>query len=344
MLIVGIVSSSSAKSYEDWRLLYEDSHGKIEKVYDKQLDQKVVQFVSQTGRDTYITGAKSGELAWNNTQEKVLRWQFNYQESYVIIVSINTLDGYRNLIYTPGEESDNLFYGLGQETINGSWQTITRDLEYDLQRYEPRNTIISVDAFLVRGSGRVAKVELLPAIPGQKTQPVKHTVPVKKETHPKVEHEKESHIAKKPKKVVKSNSIPIITLNGGELIYHKLGEPFFDPGATARDSNRNQLTVDVLGEININKVNRYVLTYLTTDQNGNTATKARVVMVYQPGISQEVPKSYTAQPTNDEVPQDMEIDEEEELILPPVNYGEGEDIDREEENRKQEAMLEFIDQ
>lgn len=268
--------------------MYQDSQGKIETVFDQQLDINVTHFISQTSRDTYISGAKSGESAWHNTEDKILRWQFNYRENYVIMVSVNTLDGYRNLIYTSGDDHGNLYYGLGQETINGSWQTITRDLEYDLQRYEPRNMILSVDAFLVRGSGQFAKVELLAALPNQNNILQEEPLLTPSIETPPNEIPAEV-ITSEPKNdsEPEKGNLPTIILNGAKLIYHKLGEPFFDPGATARDADKHQLLVDILGEVNINQVNRYVLTYIAVDAQGNSVTQTRVVMVYQPGVSQK---------------------------------------------------------
>lgn len=322
--------SSFATSYDHWELLYGDERATITKVGDKALKQNVMQFESRSHRDTYINGAKRGAKAWNNTQEKILRWQFNFEQSYVIIVSVTTLDGHRNILYTSGNDNGNLFFGLGEDTLLGEWQTITRDLEYDLHRYEPRNSIISVNAFLVRGSGKIAKVELLGALPGQKV------TPKPKRTEPKVTPKAAPAEAKKATLKRPTNKLPQITLRKGELIYHKLGEPFFDPGVQAEDAEGKALEVDVIGEVNINNVNKYTLTYIATDRQGNTATQARVVMVYRPGQSEEKAPTqeasgeaqYVAEQPSASPKQVAQILESEEL---------------EEENLRQEEMLELLD-
>ena len=322
------------KSYETWELLYGDKNAKISKVYDRELKRKVTQFQSQSSRDTYINGAKRGAKAWNNTQDKILQWQFNFDQSYVIIISVMTLDGHRNIIYTSGDEDGELYFGLGEDTIAGEWQTITRNLEHDLRRYEPRNSIISVNAFLLRGSGKIAKVELLNALPGQEA-----TAQLK----PKKTTPKSLPVEPTSKKIseTKRSKLPTITLKKGELIYHRLGEPFYDPGAVAYDMDKNPLEVDMLGEVNINRVNKYTLTYIATDKKGNTATKSRVVMVYRPGES-EAPMRTTGK-TKESKPL---IKEESNNSLskkannPPQVL---DDPDLDKENQKQEEMLEYID-
>lgn len=38
-MVIGVISTLHAQLYQDWRLLYQDSQGKIETVFDQQLDQ-----------------------------------------------------------------------------------------------------------------------------------------------------------------------------------------------------------------------------------------------------------------------------------------------------------------
>ncbi|MCH9739449.1 MAG: DUF5011 domain-containing protein, partial [Epsilonproteobacteria bacterium] len=313
---------------------YGDSEGTIHKVYDKELKREVTQFKSQSSRDTYINGAKKGKKAWSNKSEKTIEWTLKYTESFVVMVSVKTLDGYRNLIYTSGNENGNLYFGLGEDMVDGEWNTITRDLERDLRRYEPTNSILSVNAFIIRGSGKIGKVELLKSKVQEpkkiKTQPtVSPSLSVKKS---------EKELLKEPQTVVKKENTPQIKLNRGELLYHKLGEPFFDPGMVAKDSSGEPLSVEKLGEVNINKVGRYVLTYMATDEKGNTTIKTRVVMVYKSGIAEQKKKST---PT----PQDIEEEEDEFLSLPPLT--EHEKVKQVESlekiNQEQEEMLDFFD-
>lgn len=308
MLLMGLFFITTiglqAKSYHSWHLLYSDTYGLIKKIKDPKRKKRVIEFQSKSSRDTYINGAKTGKKAWNNRKDKTIRWDFNFNKSFVIMVSLKTKDGYRDLIYTSGEDNGNLYFGLGKYLVKGTWQTITRDLEDDLHKYEPDNEIISVNAFLIRGSGRIAKIEMLsPKKKKKKSLPVNENTftdkkvenivknveekiknIIRKEQESKDE-EKKNQVVLKTEPTDENSLAPKIILEQGSLIYHKLGEPFFDPGATATDFEGVAIDVDVIGEVDINKVNRYVLSYIATDENGYTTTKARVVMVHKAGES-----------------------------------------------------------
>ncbi len=276
-LFIFIIFSSElyAKTYDSWRLLYGNTFGTIRHVKDSDKKYEVIAFNSKSSRDTYISGAKSGKRAWNNKKDKLIQWEMKFKESFVIIIGINTVDGYRNLIYTSGNEGGDLYFGLGALTIDGQWQTIKRNLEEDLHKYEPNTEVVSINAFIVRGSGRIGKIETL-----SPDKQKKKLIDNKK----KLPEKQVLRQVPSPKKENKSGKTPKIILNQGALLYHKLGEPFFEPGATATDFEGNRLDVDILGEVDINKINRYVLTYVATDKNGNSTIETRVVMVYKAGM------------------------------------------------------------
>jgi len=311
ILLISILFLSSmelqAQSYNSWHLLYPNTYGVIKKTKDPKTKKIVIEFQSKTSRDTYINGAKTGEKAWNNKTDKIIKWDFNFNKSFVIMVSLKTKDGYRDLVYTSSDDNGNLYFGLGKHIIAGTWQTITRNLEEDLHKHEPHNEIISVNAFIIRGSGKIGKIEMLSSqkketkIVEPKVETIVKKVEEKikdilrKEQKEKEQKEEEEEQEKKveTKELVDPNSfVPRITLEEGNLIYHKLGEPFFEPGVTAVDYDGIPIDVDVIGEVDISKVNRYVLTYIATDYNGYTTTKARVVMVYKAGeeVSKKVKK------------------------------------------------------
>ena len=294
-----------AKSYNSWHLLYPDTYGVIKKIKDPKKKKTVIEFQSKTSRDTYINGAKTGKKAWNNKKERTIRWDFNFNKSFVIMVSLKTKDGYRDLVYTSGEDNGNLYFGLGKHIISGTWQSITRNLENDLYKYEPKNKIISVNAFIIRGSGKIGKIEMLSipkkervAINNPKVEIIVKKVEEKlkdilrKEQQDKFEEEKKKQLQRQVKEEMQNNNslVPTIILEEGSLIYHQLGEPFFDPGAMAIDHSGENIDIDTIGEVDINKVNRYVLTYIATDENGYTTTKARVIMVYKVGEGVKIKK------------------------------------------------------
>ena len=338
-LLVTSISVIDAKSYERWHLLYPDTYGVIKKIKDTKKNKTVIEFNSKSSRDTYINGAKTGKEAWSNREDKIIKWDFNFSGNFVVMISVKTEKGYRELIYTSGEENGNLYFGLGKYIIFDTWQTITRDLEKDLHQYEPNNKIVSVNAFIIRGSGRIGTIEMLASLKENKKD-VKIEPKVESEVKvdvivKKVEDKIKDIIRKEERKRAKEkeeirerasvrdeNSFtPKITLEEGDTIYHKLGEPFIDPGATARDYDGVSVDVDVIGEVNINKVNRYVLTYIATDDSGYTSTKARVVMVYKAGQEAKAVKKTIAKEPKPSVkpPKESGLNYEEFLDLAPLH-------------------------
>ena len=343
-LLVILMTEVNAKSYNSWHLLYQDTYGVIKKIKDPKTKKTIIEFQSKTSRDTYINGAKTGKKAWNNRKDKTIRWDFNFNKNFVIMVSINTQKGYRELIYTSGEDNGNLYFGLGKYIVSGTWQTITRDLEKDLHKYEPNNKIISVNAFIIRGSGKIGKIEMLTLkkdeVPKDDSKEENLTLELEdkkvkniiKNIEKKIKNmiKKDQESKEKEEKIKKSleaekqnyNSFtPKIYLEQGNLIYHKLGEPFFDPGATAIDYDGITIDVDVIGEVDINKVNRYVLTYIATDENGYTTTKARIVMVHKAGEEVKRKKINSKSLNSAKSLEEKNISYEEFLDLTPLDAG-----------------------
>ncbi len=77
---------------------------------------------------------------------------------------------------------------------------------------------------------------------------------------------------------------PVITLLGANPLYLPLGSSFADPGATADDLCAGSVPVTASGVVNTNTPGSNVVTYTATDDNGNTNTATRTVIV-QPRTS-----------------------------------------------------------
>ena len=75
---------------------------------------------------------------------------------------------------------------------------------------------------------------------------------------------------------------PTITLNGASYIEITKGTAYIEAGATALDDRDGNITVVINGNININSVGTYTITYTATDRAGNIATKTRTVKVVFP--------------------------------------------------------------
>ena len=114
-------------------------------------------------------------FASEDTENTSIEWRMKYSEEYVIYISAQTTDtsirnGHRYIYYT-ASNSDNLVsstgtgeyihHGLGTGSKDGQWHTIERDLLADLQEAQPGNDIVSVEAFLIRGSGLIDDITTL---------------------------------------------------------------------------------------------------------------------------------------------------------------------------------------
>jgi hypothetical protein len=117
----------------------------------------------------YMIGNWQGRAnAWNDRDRKYLKWDMNFNEWSMIFVNIETAQGHRFLYYTPrssdrGRINDEyIHHGLGNRAQDGSWHTFTRNLEADLQEFDPGNTLVSVNGILIRGSGQFDNIQMSP--------------------------------------------------------------------------------------------------------------------------------------------------------------------------------------
>jgi len=169
------VKQESSTSHEDaeestvvkWKVYDNTPIGaSISSVYDDDTQSNVIVLNGSGRSNGYILGKQSGTDAWGSTDTN-LTWRMKYSENYTIYISVQTTKGHRYLYYDQRENALGLashggyvHHGLGNQSINGTWQTLTRDLQADLQEFEPHNSIITVNAFLIRGSGRVDDITL----------------------------------------------------------------------------------------------------------------------------------------------------------------------------------------
>ena len=148
----------------------------ISNVYDENRQSSVIELNGDGWNNGYVLRKSSDGTAWNNTEETIIQWSMNYSERFLVYISVETIKGHRYIYYTPSNSNGGLssngryiHHGLGSSSINGEWQTFTRDLEADLKEFESDNDIISVNAFLIRGNGKVDDIEMLK----DKTNPVR---------------------------------------------------------------------------------------------------------------------------------------------------------------------------
>lgn len=151
-----------------WRIYDNSPNGAtVVVVNDAQLKQNVVQLSGSTMNNGYILGSLNDIESWNNREDNILRWKMKYNEEFVIYLKLKTQKGDRYLYYTAhnqdyGRSGNSIYihHGLGTSAKDGTWRTFSRDIEKDLKEFESDNTLISVNAFLIRGSGSICDVEM----------------------------------------------------------------------------------------------------------------------------------------------------------------------------------------
>lgn len=102
---------------------------------------------------------------WGNTTQFNMEWWQKFSTPFVIYVSVNTSGGQRYLMYTARDTDDlgsarYIHHGLGSRASDGTWRQFKRDLQADLKDGQPDLTLLSVNAFLVRGSGKLDDIGL----------------------------------------------------------------------------------------------------------------------------------------------------------------------------------------
>jgi len=136
----------------------------ISNVYDEARKSRVIQL---TGSGTFngYQLRKDDMSAWNNSAQLIIEWTMKYSEDFVVFISVETTAGHQYLYYTPSDYSSlgtgqYVHHGLGNGISDGQWHTAVRDLQADLQEAQPGVSILRVNAFLIRGSGRVDDIKL----------------------------------------------------------------------------------------------------------------------------------------------------------------------------------------
>ena len=270
-----VYENGNSKNTKNWKLYNNISVATVKNIYDKDKKSRVISFKSDDSRNGYMLSMERDSTTWCKTKGKSLKWSMSSKGDFVILVSIQTTNGHRYIIYTPSDDKMGRgYYGLGKSSMNAKWHKFNRDLDLDLKRYEPDNDIIAVDTFFVRGKEiKIDDVEIV-------------SIKDVKKKHFKPKKSKGCNIYV-PKLNSKDNGKlngydtvpPVIKLNGSSTIYINLGQEYKEKGAIAIDNVDGRLDVDISGDIDNNRVGTYTLFYMTKDKTGNTSMTTRIVNV-----------------------------------------------------------------
>lgn len=144
--------------------------GRVRNVYDEYRGNQVIE-LSGSGVDHGFALADSDQAPWHNAWEPVIEWSLKIETEFFVYVDVDTTAGHRYLEYTASDSDDlgsgeYVHHGLGSDTTLGEWFTFVRDLQADLEQAQPGEKILEVNAFLIRGSGRIDDIKLHNILPG----------------------------------------------------------------------------------------------------------------------------------------------------------------------------------
>jgi len=176
-LLATVYENGDTGTTEKWDIYDANPAGAtVSNIFDEDKQSNVIEFNGDGQNNGYMIGHYYNENAWKDTDNSILRWSMNYDEKFELRVKLDTTNGSRYIVYSPYNTSTGLsgvkiYQGLGVTAKNGKWQTFTRDLQADLQEYDSNSSILAVNAFLVRGSGRIDDIELLNTMPDPEPVP-----------------------------------------------------------------------------------------------------------------------------------------------------------------------------
>jgi len=172
-LILAVNPNASQTVYEDaedgstdrW-IIYDDSRNgvQISNIFDPGIQSNVIELAGTDTLDGFQLKT-ADQSVWKNADQFVLSWRMNHPGFFIVYIDVMTTLGHRYLKYTPADDDglgsgEYVHFGLGGHVLDGEWHTIVRDLEADLERAQPGSTIIEVNGFLIRGSGRLDEIAL----------------------------------------------------------------------------------------------------------------------------------------------------------------------------------------
>ncbi len=104
--------------------------------------------------------------SWNNTTQTKIKWDMNF-DNIQVYIWLETQEGSRLFYYDQDDEDrgikpsnpSSIRFGLGSDSV-GSWHTFIRDLNADLKKFEPNNSITVVKGMGVYGNGLIDNLKM----------------------------------------------------------------------------------------------------------------------------------------------------------------------------------------
>lgn len=271
LLNLFIIVNLFAVVYEDaedvkidgWKVVSPKFQGKISNVFDEVKTSRVIKLDGNGIKSIYQL-VFSPNLENIKMDKSFFTWEMNYSENFVIFIAINTIEGKRYLIYTPGNKNSYLQYGLNS-LEKGKWQKYSRNLEKDLQIYEKDNKIIEIESFVIKGSGLLDNIKLENLNTEVESTLVKENIKNKKDNAPLENYE--------------NDILPVLKLKGKNPLVLKVGEEYIEAGAIAKNRDGTDIDIKITNNIDILSEGEYTVIYIATNKLGNSSIEKRQVVV-----------------------------------------------------------------
>ncbi|MBI2444224.1 MAG: VCBS repeat-containing protein [Candidatus Magasanikbacteria bacterium] len=138
-------------------------------VDDDPAHDRVIHLIANTLSTRMVFYAPANN-PWQYPSFPVMQWGFKYQNqaNFLIMLKTDNLalnNGYQYLSYsthnTPGWRGNTFYYQLDPALADGSWRTLTRNLQQDVSAFSPNTTILGIQYFSAYGTGSIDNLALL---------------------------------------------------------------------------------------------------------------------------------------------------------------------------------------
>ena len=280
------------KKTSRWEIVFSPTEAHIENYYDRVKKSRVIHFEGEGVKSIYKFNAMKKNKSKREKYAYWLSWEMKYKKDVVIILILQTTQGESYLIYTAGNHNSYHQIGLGESIVDGEWHTINRNLQEDLNYFDNRKQLLSIETFVIKGDGSLdnLKTEIKKIKKKQSKKKSKHHLHSKKVTS-------------------KKNHLPIIKIEGDNPKYLALGETYVEAGVLAYDKEDGKVEVNSLDDINSNEEGVYMVMYMARDSKGDVSLDRRVVIV---GDGEKRKQENKSEEQEDEIAtKERELDEKE---------------------------------
>lgn len=140
-----------------WSIYDNDPTGAtISNIYDGTKKSKVIYLAGQNTSNGFSFVNNDG-TPLGITDKFTVKFTLKSTSEFNLYFKVSTKSGIRYLTYTNSDistlgSSSYVYYGLGKTSIDGNWNSLSRNLQSDLTNAQPENTIISIDSIMIRGN------------------------------------------------------------------------------------------------------------------------------------------------------------------------------------------------